>query len=189
MSAFYRFGTAVPQPRQVSALRWMGLPQRGQTRKPASALRPGASMGISAVLVGLRPLPFPLARCDLVQASSIATSAVASSSVGDSGLELSDPPTGTGTTRPQSGHLPCEGRSMALTFSLRPHGQLNRRKSSPGAIPDEEASPPRRFRMSRTFAEHLGQMTCSAPPRGISSGCPHRQVAPAIGGRPRAFRP
>ena len=41
---------------------------------------------------------------------------------------------GTGTTRPQSGHLPATGRSLAETFSRRPQGQRNRRKPSPPSL-------------------------------------------------------
>ena len=38
---------------------------------------------------------------------------------------------GTGTTRPQSGHLPATGRSTMGTLSRRPQGQRNLRKPSP----------------------------------------------------------
>src|SRR4051794_40959168 len=34
----HRFGTGSPQLRQTVALMWTGLPQRGQTRRPASIL-------------------------------------------------------------------------------------------------------------------------------------------------------
>ena len=44
--------------------------------------------------------------------------AIAAGALGEAG-------TGTGTTRPHSGHLPASGRSSAWTFNRRPHGQLN----------------------------------------------------------------
>ena len=79
---------------------------------------------------------------------------------------------GTGTTRPQSGHLPATGRSMADTFSRRPHGQRNRKNPSPVSPPGNGA-PDRR---SRIFAPHLGQSIRSGPPGCTFSFSPQRQV-------------
>ena len=76
---------------------------------------------------------------------------------------------GTGTTRPQSGHLPATGRSTMGTLSRRPQGQRNLRKPSPVTSFGAE-------RRSRIRAAHLGHSIRSGASDGIFSFSPHRQV-------------
>ncbi len=45
---------------------------------------------------------------------------------GNGGMDDGQADVGTGTTRPQSGHLPASGFAAARTLSRRPHGQGKR---------------------------------------------------------------
>jgi hypothetical protein len=50
---------------------------------------------------------------------------------------LTDSRAGTGTVRPQSGHLPCDGIGvLAMTLSRRPQGQKNRTNPSGFGLPE-----------------------------------------------------
>ena len=162
---------------------WRGLPQRGQTRKPAST-RPGVPPGWTAKSAVLEGLPLAT-RVD--QASRAARSSALNSSVCASGWPGGGPvlPRGTGTIVPQSGHLPLAGGLAAETFNRRPHGQKNRMNPSP----DPPGSPPptavAAWRM-RTLAPHFGQTTRSEPAEGDGNGCPQRQIARAMNPDPRS---
>jgi len=152
----------------------MGRPQRGQTRRPASTRR-GDSGRImkSAVLDGVPPA----IRFD--QALNSARSVVVSSSVGASGWPGggTTPPRGTGTIRPQSGHLPLAGGFCDGTFNRRPHGQKNRMNPSLDAPGSAGGAAALRI---RTRAPHFGQTTRSEPAEGDGNSCPHRQIARAM---------
>jgi hypothetical protein len=141
----------------LAAPRWTGFLQRGQTRRPASNLvtEGGDIAGVkSLTLAGGSPLDaterkpvvvgsepsgrLTSAKCRAAHFSSWATSLASSSSVRASGsfsvgfnadvaFVLACAEVGTGTTRPQSGHLPATGRPSAGTFSRRPQGQRNLR--------------------------------------------------------------
>ena len=117
--------------------------------------------------------------------SSAARSVVLSSSVEVSGwlvgrFSLDDDgfaaiAAGTGTTRPQSGHLPDSGIGLSgstRTFSRRPQGQPKRMNPSPSPGPDGEPA-----RRTRIRAEHLGQTIRSGPSGGTVRISPQRQVA------------
>jgi len=80
---------------------------------------------------------------------------------------------GTGTIRPQSGHLPVTGRSTMGTFSRRPQGQRNLRKPSP-------ASSFGAGRRSRIRAPHLEHSIRSGASARIFSFSPQRQVTRGI---------
>jgi hypothetical protein len=214
-SAPYRFGTGAPQSRQVTALRWRGRPQRGQTRRPASAFTAaGASRaaagtfagagragggGATATVSAARFSPLAGVADDdrrgeawrAVQRSSVRRSWVLISSVGVSGsrdftLNIADDDdevtAGTGTIRPQSGHLPdCCAEppevDSARTFNRRPHEQEKRTNPSPA--PTFGAS-----RRTLIRDAHLGQITRSGPFAGKLKTCPQRHVARGMSRRP-----
>jgi hypothetical protein len=176
----YRRGTDVPQPRQVSAPRWIGLRHLGQTRNPASERGEDSSRGLPLTGVGCS------SECDwrAIQLrdhrSRSATCSGERSTVPDSGWLFGSAraavPAGTGTIRPQPGHLPCAGGLAAGTFNFEPHGQKNRRNPSVGMAA---------LRRRRTLAPHFGHNTRS-PLVGTGSVCPHRQVAFGMGYPDRA---
>ncbi len=101
----------------------------------ASALAPPASNDGRPLDVESGPWGrLGLAACRASHFSSRAKSLASSSSVRASGslfrtrfepagIDSAIEVTGTGTTRPQSGHLPASGRPAAGTFSRRPQGQ------------------------------------------------------------------
>jgi hypothetical protein len=185
-SAPYRFGTGAPQSRQVTALRWRGRPQRGQTRRPATV-----SAARFSPLAGVADDDRRGEAWRAVQRSSVRRSWVLISSVGVSGsrdftLNIADDDdevtAGTGTIRPQSGHLPdCCAEppevDSARTFNRRPHEQEKRTNPSPA--PTFGAS-----RRTLIRDAHLGQITRSGPFAGKLKTCPQRHVARGMSRRP-----
>ena len=144
-----RLGTCAPHSRQTIELRWTGLPQRGQTRRPASTLTRSEGGFVGTGIVAVVSWPSSPAGCGawawrrFFHWSRAARSVVLSSSVIVSGwpverFSLDDDgfapmAAGTGTTRPQSGHLPDSGIGLSgstRSFSRRPQGQPNRMKPS-----------------------------------------------------------
>jgi hypothetical protein len=119
-----------------------------------------------------KPHSSSCARSVLSSSSVRASVSVCETCFEGTGVALARAEVGTGTTRPQSGHLPATGRSVADTFSRRPHGQRNRKKPSPVSAPGA-GTPGRR---SRIFAPHLGQSIRSGPPGCTFSFSPQRQV-------------
>ena len=77
---------------------------------------------------------------------------------------------GTGTTRPQSGHLPATGRSTI--GDLQPTAAGAKESQETIACP----GPSVLRRRSRICAPHLGHSIRSGPSDGIFSFSPHRQV-------------
>jgi hypothetical protein len=193
--------TGVPHSRQVVALRWTGLLHRGQIRKPDSNLTvdAGSAPGLKGSFGGSVLVPPATVTTPVVRAGSLsgrfesaaccrshfarrARSAASSSSVRASAscnrlfaavvvFESRRSGLGTGTTRPQSRHLPATGRSAAGTFSRRPQGQRNLIYPSPNSSGSGGAA-----RRSRIRAPHLGQSMRSGLSGGTLSSSPHRQV-------------
>ena len=160
-------GTGVPHSRHVAAPRCTGFLHRGQIRNPASnftAEAGGVTGGTKPISISassreaMEWIPVDvetgdaarsrLAACCDSHALSRARSAASSSSVRASVSDCEACPAGaavlvlraevgTGTTRPQSGHLPATGLSTAGTFNRRPHGQRNRKNPSPVSPPGE----------------------------------------------------
>lgn len=193
----------VPHSRQEEALRWTGLLQRGQTRRPASnltdegggeggwarylRLSPGMmdmrSEAVLAVAIfGGLSANWALQRSRVVRSTASSSSVRASGLGGLAGLGSKSPAladSGTGTIRPHSGHLPASGRSLAGTFSRRPQGQTKRMNPSPGSI---AAALFRRLdRRSRMRAPHLGQSTRSGSRLSSFSRSPQRHVTRGMG--------
>ena len=96
------------------------------------------------------------------------------------GATSDQPESGTGTTCPQSGHLPASGRLDASTFSRRPHGQRNRMKPSSDSLTPTSDPADRFRRRSRIRAPHRGQSIRSGPLILTSITSPQRQVTRAM---------
>ena len=207
-SLTYRFGTGSPQARQTVALICRGLPQRGQTRSPASILSTGegpsgaGSVGGTVprlwceVVVGWPENSIILMRgrlaatCPLLQTrrSAMSISAVRPSGrytgpawihcAWGASCTTTQADSGTGTIRPQSGHLPASGRPSARTLRRRPQGQLKPHiaiiwaRQLPAVL-----DVPRR---TRIFAPHREHVSRSGSPDVTFSVSPHRQVTRAI---------
>ena len=159
-----------------------GRPRRGQRRRRRRGSRPGGRSGSG----WRRSRPGGAGRsAGGPSGRGAARSAGLNSSVAASGWPGWWAFVGTGTTRSQSGHLPCVGGFEALTLRRRPQGQKKRMKPSEVAswAPGAEAG-----LRSRTFAPHLEQTVRPSEPSGTFRTSPQRQIARGIGRFPRRGR-